>query len=109
MTQGNAVRPVPVAVLGRRHDGQAAPPLADYHTVYARQPGSAEMASGRPFTAPLLVRLMASGVTLAPVVLHAGVSSPELHEPPASARFEVPESTARLVRSAAMPGIESSR
>jgi S-adenosylmethionine:tRNA ribosyltransferase-isomerase len=75
--------------------------LADYQTVYGRQPGSAEMASaGRPFTAPLLVRLMASGVTLAPVVLHAGVSSPELHEPPAPARFEVPESIARLVRSA---------
>jgi len=75
--------------------------LADYQTVYARQPGSAEMASaGRPFTAPLLVRLMASGITLAPVVLHAGVSSPELHEPPAPERFEVPEPTARLVRSA---------
>jgi S-adenosylmethionine:tRNA ribosyltransferase-isomerase len=76
-------------------------PLADYQTVYARQPGSAEMASaGRPFTAPLLVRLMASGITLAPVVLHAGVSSPELHEPPAPERFEVPEPTARLVQSA---------
>jgi S-adenosylmethionine:tRNA ribosyltransferase-isomerase len=76
-------------------------PLADYQTVYARQPGSAEMASaGRPFTAPLLVQLMALGITLAPVVLHAGVSSPELHEPPAPERFEVPEPTARLIRSA---------
>lgn len=76
-------------------------PLADYQTVYARQPGSAEMASaGRPFTAPLLVRLMAAGITLAPVVLHAGVSSPELPEPPAPERFEVPEPTARLVSSA---------
>jgi S-adenosylmethionine:tRNA ribosyltransferase-isomerase len=76
-------------------------PLADYQTVYAQQPGSAEMASaGRPFTAPLLVRLMASGITLAPVVLHAGVSSPELDEPPAPERFEVPDPTARLVQSA---------
>jgi S-adenosylmethionine:tRNA ribosyltransferase-isomerase len=76
-------------------------PLADYQTVYARQPGSAEMASaGRPFTAPLMVQLIASGITVAPVVLHAGVSSPELPEPPAPERFEVPESTARLVQSA---------
>jgi S-adenosylmethionine:tRNA ribosyltransferase-isomerase len=76
-------------------------PLADYQTVYARQPGSAEMASaGRPFTAPLLVQLMAVGVTFAPIVLHAGVSSPEVHEPPAPERYEVPEPTARLVQNA---------
>jgi S-adenosylmethionine:tRNA ribosyltransferase-isomerase len=73
-------------------------PLADYQTVYATQPGSAEMPSaGRPLTAPLLVRLMAAGVTVAPVVLHAGVSSPELHEPPSPERFVVPAATARLV------------
>ena len=55
-----------------------------YQNVYAdRSPGSAEMASaGRPFTARLLVRLMARGVDGAPLVLHTGVSSPELHEPP---------------------------
>jgi S-adenosylmethionine:tRNA ribosyltransferase-isomerase len=80
-------------------------PLADHQTVYASQPGSAEMASaGRPFTAPLLVRLMARGVTIAPVVLHAGVSSPERHEPPLPERFEVPADTARLARSAAAAG-----
>jgi S-adenosylmethionine:tRNA ribosyltransferase-isomerase len=73
-------------------------PLADYQTVYATQPGSAEMASaGRPFTERLLVRLMARGVLVAPVVLHAGVSSPEKHEPPMPERFAVPASTARLV------------
>jgi S-adenosylmethionine:tRNA ribosyltransferase-isomerase len=75
-------------------------PLSDYQTVYARQPASAEMASaGRPFTESLLVRLMALGVTIAPVVLHAGVSSPEVHEPPAPECFEVPEATVRLVHS----------
>jgi S-adenosylmethionine:tRNA ribosyltransferase-isomerase len=80
-------------------------PLSDYQTVYARQPAGAEMASaemasaGRPFTESLLVRLMALGVAIAPIVLHAGVSSPELHEPPAPECFEVPESTARLVQS----------
>ncbi len=83
-------------------------PLADYQTVYATDitstgadadAGSAEMASaGRPFTERLLVRLLARGVVVAPVVLHAGVSSPELHEPPAPERFAVPEATARLVR-----------
>ena len=73
-------------------------PLGDYQTVYATEPGSAEMASaGRPFTEPLLVRLMAHGVIVAPIVLHAGVSSPELHEPPTAERFLVPAATARLV------------
>ena len=80
-------------------------PLSDHQTVYATTPGSAEMASaGRPFTAPLLVRLMARGVTVAPIVLHAGVSSPERSEPPLPERFAVPADTARLVRSAAAAG-----
>ncbi|MGK5110553.1 MULTISPECIES: S-adenosylmethionine:tRNA ribosyltransferase-isomerase [unclassified Geodermatophilus] len=76
----------------------AAVPLSDAQNVYATEPGSAENASaGRPFTERLLVRLMARGVPVVPVVLHAGVSSPELHEPPAPERFAVPEGTARLV------------
>jgi S-adenosylmethionine:tRNA ribosyltransferase-isomerase len=32
-----------------------------------------------------------------PLVLHTGVSSPELHEPPAPERFAVPAATARIV------------
>ncbi|TMC46937.1 MAG: S-adenosylmethionine:tRNA ribosyltransferase-isomerase, partial [Chloroflexi bacterium] len=80
-------------------------PLSDHQTVYATEPGSAEMASaGRPFTAPLLVRLVARGVAVAPIVLHAGVSSPELHEPPLPERFAVPASTARLVEATAATG-----
>jgi S-adenosylmethionine:tRNA ribosyltransferase-isomerase len=76
-------------------------PLQAYQTVYATWPGSAEMPSaGRPFSEKLLVRLMARGVTVAPVVLHAGVSSPEAGEPPLPERFEVPPDTARLVNSA---------
>ncbi|WP_291408076.1 S-adenosylmethionine:tRNA ribosyltransferase-isomerase [Actinophytocola sp.] len=79
--------------------------LADYQTVYATEPGSAEMPSaGRPFTETLLVRLMARGVTVAPIILHAGVSSPEAHEPPLPERFHVPEVTARLVNSAHAAG-----
>ena len=61
-------------------------------------------APGRPFTAELLVRLMAAGVTVAPIVLHCGVSSPELHEPPQPERYVVPEDTARLVNSAVWAG-----
>jgi len=80
-------------------------PLADYQTVYATEPGSAEMPSaGRPFTAELITRLVARGIPVAPVVLHTGVSSPEAHEPPYPERFRVPEVTARLVTSARAAG-----
>lgn len=73
-------------------------PLADYQTVFARHPGSAEMASaGRPFTHALVTELVTRAITIAPVVLHAGVSSPEAGEPPAPERFEVPAATAALV------------
>jgi S-adenosylmethionine:tRNA ribosyltransferase-isomerase len=84
-------------------------PLADHQTVYATPTStgmaSAEMASaGRPFTERLLVRLMARGVAVAPIVLHAGVSSPEKHEPPMPERFAVPPATARLVGSTRAAG-----
>ena len=73
-------------------------PLADRQNVWAMEPGSAEMASaGRPFSAEVVVRLVARGVTIAPLVLHTGVSSPELHEPPYPERYVVPPPTARLV------------
>jgi S-adenosylmethionine:tRNA ribosyltransferase-isomerase len=80
-------------------------PLSDYQTVYAGQPGSAEMPSaGRPFTTDLLLAMIRRGITIAPVVLHTGVSSPELHEPPTPERFSVPAPTARLVRSTRVAG-----
>jgi S-adenosylmethionine:tRNA ribosyltransferase-isomerase len=73
-------------------------PLARYQTVFATEPGSAEMPSaGRPFTAELLTRIVARGVTVAPIVLHTGVSSLEDGEKPYPERFRVPASTARLV------------
>ena len=72
--------------------------LDAYQTAYARRPGSAEMPSaGRPFTPELVTRLVADGVLIAPVTLHAGVSSPERGEPPHAERYSVPRSTARLV------------
>jgi S-adenosylmethionine:tRNA ribosyltransferase-isomerase len=73
-------------------------PLAAYQTVFAREPGSAEMPSaGRPFTAELVTELVARGILVAPVVLHTGVSSPERGERPYPERFHVPAATARLV------------
>jgi S-adenosylmethionine:tRNA ribosyltransferase-isomerase len=72
-------------------------PLADYQTVFALEPGSAEMPSaGRPFTPELVTALVARGVLFAPLVLHTGVSSPDASETPFPERFRVSESTARL-------------
>jgi S-adenosylmethionine:tRNA ribosyltransferase-isomerase len=52
--------------------------------------------AGRPFTAELVTELVTSGVAVAPVTLHAGLSSAEADEPPAPERFTVPPATARL-------------
>jgi len=73
-------------------------PLEAYQTVFARDPGSAEMPSaGRPFTPGLVARLVAAGVLLAPLTLHTGVSSPERHEPPYPEPYVVGAATARTV------------
>lgn len=73
-------------------------PLAAYQTVFADEPGSAEMPSaGRPFSAQIVTDLAVRGVTVAPLTLHTGLSSPEQGEPPQPERFAVPTATARLV------------
>jgi S-adenosylmethionine:tRNA ribosyltransferase-isomerase len=73
-------------------------PLSDYQTVFSRDPGSAEMPSAaRPFTDALVTGLALRGITVAPITLHAGVSSLEAGEPPLPERFHIPEATARLV------------
>jgi S-adenosylmethionine:tRNA ribosyltransferase-isomerase len=73
-------------------------PLERYRTVYAAEPGSAEMPSaGRAFTPELITRLIAQGVDLAPLVLHTGVSSLEIGEAPRPERFRVPRATAARV------------
>jgi S-adenosylmethionine:tRNA ribosyltransferase-isomerase len=80
-------------------------PLPDYQTVFAREPGSAEMPSaGRPFTEHVVTELITRGVALAPIVLHTGVSSQEPGEPPQPERFAVPAATARLVNSTRQAG-----
>jgi S-adenosylmethionine:tRNA ribosyltransferase-isomerase len=73
-------------------------PLGAYQNVYALEPGSAEMASaGRGFTHDLVTALVAKGIGVAPIVLHAGVSSQEAGEPPFPEPFRVPADTARRV------------
>ena len=73
-------------------------PLDAYQTAYAIEPGSAEMPSaGRPFTPALVTALVARGILVAPITLHAGVSSPERGETPHAERYSVPRETARLV------------
>ncbi len=85
-------RPIAYGYLDRRY------PLASYQSVFSRRPGSAEMASaGRPFTDALVTRLVTSGIAVAPVTLHTGVSSQEAGEGPQPEWFHVPASTARLV------------
>jgi len=73
-------------------------PIACYQTVFANEPGSAEMPSaGRAFTPELVAELVARGVQFAPLLLHTGVSSLEDHEPPYEEYFRVPAHTARIV------------
>ena len=85
-------RPIRYAYVPRRW------PLAEYQTIFGREPGSAEMPSaGRPFTEQIVTDLITRGVGLAPIVLHTGVSSQEPGEPPQPERFRVPAATARLV------------
>jgi S-adenosylmethionine:tRNA ribosyltransferase-isomerase len=72
--------------------------LDAYQTVYAREPGSAEMPSaGRPFTTELMASLVASGIVILPIVLHAGVASLELGEHPAPEQRRVPIATASAI------------
>jgi S-adenosylmethionine:tRNA ribosyltransferase-isomerase len=73
-------------------------PLDAYQTVFAREPGSAEMPSaGRPLSERVITDLVAGGIAVAPIVLHAGVSSLEAGEAPGPEWFRVPAATARLV------------
>jgi S-adenosylmethionine:tRNA ribosyltransferase-isomerase len=76
-------------------------PIEAYQSVWATEPGSAEMPSAsRPFTPELVTRLVAAGVGFAPVLLHTGVASLESDEPPYPEYFRVPPVTARRVRDA---------
>jgi S-adenosylmethionine:tRNA ribosyltransferase-isomerase len=76
-------------------------PLADYQTIFAREPGSSEMPSAaRPFTPRILSALRERGVEIATVTLHCGVSSFEAPELPSTERFTVSNETAEAVNHA---------
>ena len=80
-------------------------PISCYQTIFATEPGSAEMPSaGRPFTEALVQRLRNAGVGIAPIVLHTGVSSLEDHEPPYEEWFHVPRPTADAVNTTRRAG-----
>jgi S-adenosylmethionine:tRNA ribosyltransferase-isomerase len=80
-------------------------PSSMYQTVFATEPGSAEMPSAaRPFTPELVTRLIAGGIQIAPLLLHTGVASLEDHEPPYDEYFRVPEETAGRINAARRAG-----
>ena len=80
-------------------------PIDAYQTVFARDPGSAEMPSAaRPFTADLVTDLVAHGVLVAPITLHCGVSSLETGERPYPERYRVLPETAQLVNNVRWQG-----
>jgi S-adenosylmethionine:tRNA ribosyltransferase-isomerase len=80
-------------------------PLEYYQTVYATEPGSAEMPSaGRPFTSRLLKRLKTKGIKIAPLILHTGVSNIDTHEPPYKEFYRVTPETAQMVNEARVSG-----
>ena len=86
-------------------------PLEAYQTIFARNPGSAEMPSAaRPFTEHVLEDLAAGGVTIAPLTLHTGVSSLDIEVEEVEDQvmypepFEVPAATADAVNAAANEG-----
>jgi S-adenosylmethionine:tRNA ribosyltransferase-isomerase len=80
-------------------------PASMYQTVFAAEPGSAEMPSaGRPFTHELVTRLVSSGIQIAPLLLHTGVASLEDREPPYEEYFRVPSDTADRVNAARQAG-----
>jgi S-adenosylmethionine:tRNA ribosyltransferase-isomerase len=73
-------------------------PIESYQTVFGTRPGSAEMPSAsRPFSPQLVTRLVTRGVTIAPLILHTGVSSLEGDEDPYPEPYDVSPATARLV------------
>lgn len=80
-------------------------PSSMYQTVFATEPGSAEMPSaGRPFTAELVTALVSRGIQIAPILLHTGVASLESHEPPYEEFYRVPVDTADRVNAARRAG-----
>ena len=86
-------------------------PLSTYQTVFAKNPGSAEMPSAAyPFTERVVNDLRARGIQIAPITLHTGVSSLEVEaeiveeHPLYPEPFIVSEGTAQAVNAARRDG-----
>jgi len=80
-------------------------PIDAYQTVFAREPGSAEMPSAaRALTPEIVTELITHGIDVAPLVLHTGVSSLEGDERPYPERFGVPATSAARVNAARARG-----
>ncbi len=90
-----------------RYEYVSAPWDLDYYqTVYAKEPGSAEMPSaGRAFTWKLLLALKQGGIDSAYIVLHTGLSSYmddelDAQHPASEEEYFVSDSTAEKINSA---------
>lgn len=80
-------------------------PLTAYQTIFAKVPGSSEMASaGRPFSHGLVAGLQKAGVLIVPVTLHTGVASQERGELPAAEPFKISVRTATILNAARQRG-----
>jgi S-adenosylmethionine:tRNA ribosyltransferase-isomerase len=76
-------------------------PIEAFQTVFAIDPGSAEMPSAaRGFTPGLVTRLVTKGIGIVPITLHTGVSSQEADEPPYAEWYRVPPATAERINAA---------
>ena len=73
-------------------------PISTYRSVFARDPGSAEMPSAaRPFTADLVASLVSAGVGIAPITLHTATAPADVSANPCPEWYQVPYATARLI------------
>ena len=80
-------------------------PIELYQTVYAAEPGSAEMPSaGRAFSREVIDRLAGRGIGFATLTLHTGVASLEEHEAPYEEPYAIPAATAEAVNAARAAG-----
>jgi len=80
-------------------------PIKYYQTVFANEPGSAEMPSaGRAFTPEIITKLVAKGVNIVPIILHTGVASLEENERPYEEFYRVPAETAVTLNAARQAG-----
>jgi len=80
-------------------------PLSDYQTIFANEPGSAEMPSAaRPFAPRVVHALHERGVEIACVTLHCGVASFEAPERPGTERYVVLPQAAAAVNRARRDG-----